>query len=243
MWEDARAELDEIRRRGLDELRPALWLASLTYLTDASYAVGDARMAAELYAALETYAGGIVAVGHGVVCYGSVDRYLGMAAATAGDADAARAHFEVAMEVNSRMHARTWLAHTAYVYGRLLLPQDPERAHELLRTASTLASQVGMPTLIARIAAVGAPITASPLPDDLSPRELQILGQVAQGLSNREIGSDARGQRAHRGEPCPQHPAQDRLRQPHRGRCLRSSARPRAGRGGGSRMLVRCRSI
>ena len=45
-----------------------------------------------------------------------------------------------------------------------------------------------MPTLIARIAAAGAPITASPLPDDLSPREVQILGQVAQGLSNREIG-------------------------------------------------------
>ncbi len=188
MWDDARAELEEIRLRGLDELRPALWLASLTYLTDASYAVGDARMAGELYAALEPYAGGIVAVGHGVVCYGSVDRYLGMAAATAGDADAARAHFEVAMEVNSRMNARTWLAHTAYTYGRLLLPEDRVRAHELLRTASTLASQVGMPTLIARIAAAGAPITASPLPDDLSPREVQILGQVAQGLSNREIG-------------------------------------------------------
>ncbi len=31
-------------------------------------------------------------------------------------------------------------------------------------------------------------MAVSALPDDLSPREVQILAQVAQGLSNREIG-------------------------------------------------------
>ena len=71
----------------------------------------------------------------------------------------------------------------------------------------TLATQVGMPTLLARIAAAGAPITAAPLPDDLSPREVQILGQVAQGLSNREIGVSPGDQPAHRCKPCAQHPA------------------------------------
>ena len=147
MFDEARRELDEIRRRGLDELRPALWLASLTYLTDASYAVGDSQMAGELYPALERHAGEVVTIGHGVACYGSADRYLGMAAATAGDPELAARHLEVAMRVNGRMGARTWLAHTAYVYGRLLLGDDPDRAADLLRTASTLATQVGMPTL------------------------------------------------------------------------------------------------
>ena len=91
MFDDARQELDEIRRRGLDELRPALWLASLTYLTDASYAVGDARDGgASSTRRCERHAGEIVTVGHGVTCYGSVDRYLGMAAATAGDAGEGR---------------------------------------------------------------------------------------------------------------------------------------------------------
>ena len=188
MFDEARRELDEIRRRGLDELRPALWLASLTYLTDASYAVGDSQMAGELYPALERHAGEVVTIGHGVACYGSADRYLGMAAATAGDPELAARHLEVAMRVNGRMGARTWLAHTAYVYGRLLLGSDPDRAADLLRTASTLATQVGMPSLRIRIATAGAPTATSALPDDLSPREVQILAQVAQGLSNREIG-------------------------------------------------------
>ena len=50
-----------------------------------------------------------------------------------------------------------------------------------------------MATLLAKIQALGAPtlgtVTAGAgLPDGLSPREVQILGLVAQGLSNREIG-------------------------------------------------------
>ena len=45
-----------------------------------------------------------------------------------------------------------------------------------------------MPTLLARIDALGASTPVAPLPDGLSPREVQILALVAQGLSNREIG-------------------------------------------------------
>ncbi len=45
-----------------------------------------------------------------------------------------------------------------------------------------------MPVLLARVAAAGAPVSMSPLPDDLSPREVQILRYVAEGCSNREIG-------------------------------------------------------
>src|SRR5262249_53312286 len=42
-------------------------------------------------------------------------------------------------------------------------------------------------------------------------------------------------QRAHRGQPRPQHPAQDRLREPHRGRLLRAPARARLGIGENAR--------
>ena len=49
-----------------------------------------------------------------------------------------------------------------------------------------------MPTLLApHCRGAAPPIAASPLPDDLSPREVQILRLVAQGLSNREIGERA----------------------------------------------------
>ena len=45
-----------------------------------------------------------------------------------------------------------------------------------------------MAALAGRIVAVGAPAVRAALPDGLSPREVQILGLVARGLSNREIG-------------------------------------------------------
>jgi DNA-binding NarL/FixJ family response regulator len=47
-----------------------------------------------------------------------------------------------------------------------------------------------MAGLVTRIGALGpsAPVPAV-LPDGLSPREVQILGLVAQGLSNRQVGT------------------------------------------------------
>jgi DNA-binding NarL/FixJ family response regulator len=45
-----------------------------------------------------------------------------------------------------------------------------------------------MPSLLARIRALDVSIAVSTLPDGLSAREVQILGLVARGLSNREIG-------------------------------------------------------
>jgi DNA-binding NarL/FixJ family response regulator len=46
-----------------------------------------------------------------------------------------------------------------------------------------------MPALLGRIQALGgSPAAAAAGPDGLSSREVQILGLVARGLSNREIG-------------------------------------------------------
>jgi hypothetical protein len=69
---------------------------------------------------LEPYAGTILVVGYGVACYGAADRYLGMLATTLGDWEVAEARFDAAMDLNRRMGAPTWLAHTAYEYGRML---------------------------------------------------------------------------------------------------------------------------
>ena len=95
-----------------------------------------ARSAALLYPLLAPLAGTNVMIGHGVACYGSADRYLGMLAATLGDVDAAGRHFEAALERNRRMGARTWLAHTDYEYGRMLHREgERERAQRLLAEA------------------------------------------------------------------------------------------------------------
>ncbi len=69
-------------------------------------------MAAIVYPELEPLAGTNVMIGHLVACYGSADRYLGMLAATLGEAERAEEHFERAIEQNRRMGVSTWVAHS-----------------------------------------------------------------------------------------------------------------------------------
>jgi DNA-binding CsgD family transcriptional regulator len=191
MEAEARRELTRIAADGLDPFRESLWLTALTYLTDACAALGDESMAAMVYAEFAPLSGTNVMIGHLVSCYGAADRYLGMLAATLGEHDQAVAHFERAMEHNRRMRAETWLAHTAYEYGRFLLARgrgDREQAEALLSEAASMAARIGMATLLGRIQSLGARTASSGGPDGLSPREVQILGLIARGLSNREIG-------------------------------------------------------
>jgi DNA-binding CsgD family transcriptional regulator/tetratricopeptide (TPR) repeat protein len=193
MEREARQELAKLAAEGIDGLRESLWLATLAYLTDACAALGEEEMAAILYPELEPFAGSNVMIGHLVACYGSADRYLGMLAATLGESDRAERHFEQAMEQNREMGASTWLAHTAYEYGRFLSGGDAAaraRADALLGEAGSLAEGIGLAGLLGKIGALGVAAPAGGLPAGLSPREAQILELVARGLSNREIGAE-----------------------------------------------------
>jgi DNA-binding NarL/FixJ family response regulator len=190
MVDEARRELERVRRDGLDEYRRTLWLGSLTFLADAARAVGDVETAAAVYAELSPLGGLSVMIGHGVALYGAADRYLGMLAATLGRTDEAEERFLAAAALERRMGATTWLAHTAYEHGRVLLESGAAgRAAPLLAEAAQLADAVGMQALSARVGALRAPLGTTDLPDGLSGREAQVLGLVAGGLSNREIGA------------------------------------------------------
>lgn len=193
MEREARRELSRLAAGGIDGFRTSLWTATLVYLADAASALGDETVAALVYPELAPLAGANVMIGHLVCCYGAADRYLGMLAATLGEAERAEEHFERALELNRRMEMGTWVAHTAYEYARFLRGRGQEgrraRAEALIAEAAALAERIGMRGLLARIHALGLVAPAGGLPNGLSPREAQILSLVARGLSNKEIGT------------------------------------------------------
>ena len=143
-----------------------------------------------MYPELAALAAANVVIGHGVACYGAADRYLGMLATVLGDMARAEHHFEMALSLNRRMGAQTWLAHTAYEYGRMLIgsrrcPRARDGAVRRGRRAggADRHARAAPPDRATRRDRAAAP------PDGLSFREVQILALVAEGLSNREIGA------------------------------------------------------
>ena len=85
---------------------------------------------------------------HPDVALGSASRPLGLLATTMSRWDEAGRHFERALEMNARMGARPWVAHTQRDYARMLIrrgaPDDERRASELLRAARSAYEELGM---------------------------------------------------------------------------------------------------
>ena len=75
---EARTEFEYLARHDFTDLpRDALWMASMTYLTDVCTFLGDTARAATLYQLLLPYAERTVVIGNAVACYGAMSRYLG----------------------------------------------------------------------------------------------------------------------------------------------------------------------
>jgi DNA-binding SARP family transcriptional activator len=123
------------------------WLVSMGLLAEAASALGDADCASVLHRQLLPYADR-VAVSYPEVATGAVARSLGLAAATTGCWEDAERHFAAAIELNERIGARPWLAHTRRDYARALdargRPGDRASARELLAAARSTYRDLGM---------------------------------------------------------------------------------------------------
>jgi hypothetical protein len=106
---------------------------------------------------------------------GSVARFLGLLATVLSRYDDAERHFEDALQMNARIRARVWVAHTQHDYARMLVardgPGDRERAAALAAQALATAREVGMKPLEAKVvelraeAGLGDEPSTAPVPE------------------------------------------------------------------------------
>ena len=124
------------------------WLVGIGLLAEAVRILRDAEVAADIYERLVPY-GDRVALSYPEISTGSVSRNLGLLAEAMERWEDAERHFEAALEMNDRIGARPWLAHTQEDYGRMLLARggagDRERAHALIEAADLAYGKLGMP--------------------------------------------------------------------------------------------------
>ncbi len=112
------------------------WLVGLSLLAETTSILGKTDRAATAYELLLPWAH-LNVVDQCEAMRGSASRYLAVLATMLERWEDAEAHFEAAFEMNARMRARPWLAHTQRDYAAML--RDRARPHELERAQSLLA--------------------------------------------------------------------------------------------------------
>jgi tetratricopeptide (TPR) repeat protein len=126
------------------------WLMSVSLLTDVCAFLGDSRRAALLYTMLSPYRTQVIGCG-GLGYVGPATHYLGMLATVLSRWDDAERDFQEALDLNTRMRDRPWLAYTRYEYAKMLQargrPDDRPRARQLVTEALETARRLDMPAL------------------------------------------------------------------------------------------------
>jgi hypothetical protein len=149
------AAADELEALAVEDFaaipRDVSYTSCLALLGEAAAAMGAADHSGRLRELLAPHTGRLVVGGVGIVCLGSVDRYLGMLAACAGDTAGALEHFASAAAFEASIGSPPALARTQYWWGRSLTAGvDVERGRELLAEAAATAENLGMARLVQR---------------------------------------------------------------------------------------------
>jgi DNA-binding CsgD family transcriptional regulator/tetratricopeptide (TPR) repeat protein len=192
LMEHSRRLLDRFAQNDFAQLpRDDMFVACLTYCSEACVVLGDSARAATIYRLLLPYAE--QTLNHPrAVCFGSAQLFLALLAHTVGDDVGAREHFERAVTRNREMRAWPWLARALYHYARFLLQTDCDLDHErgrrFLTEADQVAGRLRMAALSRDIDRVLRGATDDhAFPDGLTQREIDVLRLITIGRANKDI--------------------------------------------------------
>jgi tetratricopeptide (TPR) repeat protein len=167
-------------------------------VVEAAARLEEPESAAVVYDLVLPFAGLPTMASLAVVCFGSTERTLGLAARTAGRLDDAVGHLERAVEADRRLGNRPVLAITRADLGLTLLRRgargDRTRAQELLTAAIEALNTMG---LSRRAAMVEADVAAFGEPTSMSIRSIRYLdgSWEMQADAERVVVSDSAGMR------------------------------------------------
>ena len=166
--------------------RDDMYLTSLVFLAEACHSLRDMRRCRLLFDLLLPYRG-LNATLPGTLMFGAVSGYLAVLAATLKRRDAARELFEEGIAFNRAMGADPALARLQVEFAQLLFASGVEsgrvRARQLLADARRTAGDLSLQPVID----LAEQVDGGGNIGDLSRRELQVLGVLAQGASNAQI--------------------------------------------------------
>jgi len=194
MADEAREQFDLVAADDFAGLpTDVLWLGTMSYLAEVCAFLKDAPRARVIYDLLAEFEHLNSTIGMPPLPLGSVHMFLGLLAETFGDRDLALRHHNDAVLKNRAMESSPLIARAKYEHG-VLLPQssdsgDRERGRLLLESSSEIAKQVGMASLVTRIASVvdESDSKPPPYPAGLTQREVEVFQLIANGVSNRVI--------------------------------------------------------